>query len=235
MSVEGLYDFNRIKLLHLNEANKLVIILRNRQFDRYTRDFLKRNPAAAVVHIGCGLDTRFERVAEQNSQVEWYDLDLPEVIELRRRLFDDEGDHHHLIGCSVLEDAWLDAVNVQRQSTFLFLAEGVSMYFTEAQNKSLVNKLFNHFRGSELIFDTYSPLHNWVSNFQTTRFGFHTQWGIWSGKDIERWEEGIRLLDEWGYLDSPEPRTDKLQFLRLLESLFRTLRIYRFRLGAASG
>jgi O-methyltransferase involved in polyketide biosynthesis len=54
------------------------------EFDRRTQAFLARVPAAVVVHIGCGLDTRFERV--DNGQVEWYGLDLPEVIELRRQL-----------------------------------------------------------------------------------------------------------------------------------------------------
>jgi O-methyltransferase involved in polyketide biosynthesis len=81
------YDFGRIRLLHLSEANKLVIILRNREFDRYARDFLARCPQAVVVHIGCGLDSRFERV--DNGQVEWYDLDLPHVIELRREYLGD--------------------------------------------------------------------------------------------------------------------------------------------------
>jgi O-methyltransferase involved in polyketide biosynthesis len=37
-----------------------------------------------AVHIGCGLDTRFDRV--DNGQVVWYDLDLPLVIGLRRKL-----------------------------------------------------------------------------------------------------------------------------------------------------
>ena len=85
----GLYDFSRIKSLHLSEANKLVIILRNREFDRYAWDFLTSHPNAVVVHIGCGLDTRLERVG--NSQVEWYDLDLPDVIGLRRKLIGEVG------------------------------------------------------------------------------------------------------------------------------------------------
>src|SRR5512136_982637 len=110
ISDDGLYDFGRIKPLHLSEANKLAIILRNREFDRYARDFLGRRSEAVVVHIGCGLDARFERVAERNGQVEWYDLDLPEVIELRRKFIGDEGEHYHLIGGSALENAWLDTV-----------------------------------------------------------------------------------------------------------------------------
>jgi O-methyltransferase involved in polyketide biosynthesis len=69
ISEDGLYDFSRIKSIHLSEENKLVITLRNRQFDRYARIFLARHPDAVVVHIGCGLDTRFERV--DNGQVEW--------------------------------------------------------------------------------------------------------------------------------------------------------------------
>jgi O-methyltransferase involved in polyketide biosynthesis len=75
------YDFSRIKQIKMDEDDQVALILRNREFDRYVRDFLSRNPEGLVVHIGCGLDARFERV--DNGQVEWYDLDLPEVIELR--------------------------------------------------------------------------------------------------------------------------------------------------------
>jgi O-methyltransferase involved in polyketide biosynthesis len=73
------------------DTGRVVMILKSRDFDRFAQDFLARHPDAVVVHIGCGLDTRFERVAERNSQVEWYDLDLPEVIELRRKLIGDKG------------------------------------------------------------------------------------------------------------------------------------------------
>jgi O-methyltransferase involved in polyketide biosynthesis len=126
-------------------------VMRNlftREFDRYVRDFLSRHPEAAVVHIGCGLDTRFERVCSEqpdNGRVEWYDLDLPEVIALRRKHLGDEGGRYRLLACSVLEDAWLNAVSVHSQRPFLFLAETVFVYFTEAQVKSLVLKLRDHF------------------------------------------------------------------------------------------
>jgi hypothetical protein len=87
-----------------------------------------------------------------------------------------------------------------------------------------------------LIFDAYSPIHNMVSNLQSARFGFRTYWGIWHGQELERWGKGIRLLDEWGYFDEPEPRLAHISWLRPFESLFRTLRIYHFQLGkAASG
>ena len=83
------YDFSRIKQIKLDEDDKVALILRKLEFDRYARDFLARNPESVVVHIGCGLDARFERV--DNGTIEWYDLDLPDVIELRRKLLGDEG------------------------------------------------------------------------------------------------------------------------------------------------
>jgi methyltransferase (TIGR00027 family) len=231
------YDFDRVRQIPLSQANKLVIILRNRELDRYTQDFLRRHPDGVVVHIGCGLDSRFERVAEHYDQVEWYDLDFPDVIELRRKLMGDEGERHHLLGCSVFEDAWLDTVSAHRQRPLLFLAEGVFMYFEGAQIMRLVLRLRDHFPGSELVFDAYSPLHVWVHNLQTSTSKIHTSvhWGIWRGHEIEKWGTDIRLLDEWGYLDSPEPRTAYIRWLRPMESLFRTMRIYHFQLGMAAG
>lgn len=225
------YDFSRIKLLHLSVANKAVIIFRSREFDRHARDFLMRHPDAMVVHIGCGLDSRFERV--DNGQVEWYDLDLPDVIELRRNLLGGEKERYHLLACSVLDDVWLEAVSAHHGRPFLFLAEGVSMYLKEAQARSLVTMLLKNFPGAELVFDAYSPIHVWRSNLQTSTFGFRCHWGIWHGEELERWGEGIRLLSEWGFFDPPDSRLDYLRWMRPIEALARTLRIYHYQLGKA--
>jgi O-methyltransferase involved in polyketide biosynthesis len=144
------------KTLALTEDfGRAVVILKGREFDRFAQGFLTRHPDAVVVHIGCGLDTRFERLAERNSPVDWYDLDLPEVIDLRRKLVGGEGERHHFLACSVLESAWLDTVGTNEQGPFLFLAEGVFMYFEEAQVKSLVLTLRDHFPGAELVFDAF--------------------------------------------------------------------------------
>ncbi len=228
-----IFDFSRVRQIHLSEANKLVIILRTREFDHYAQDFLARHLDAVVVHIGCGLDTRFERV--DNGWVEWYDLDFPNVIELRRKFIGDEKERYHLLGCSVLDDAWLDMVSAHQQRSFLFLAEGVSMHLEEAQVKSLVLMLRDHFPGAELVFDAYSPIHLLVSNLQTARARFRCHWGLWHGQEIEGWGDDIRLLDEWGYFDCPEPRLDSIWWMRPFEPLLRTLRIYHFRLGKAAG
>ncbi len=229
------YDFDRVRQVKMDEDDKLTVILRNRQFDRYVRDFLTRHPDSVVVHIGCGLDARLERV--DNGIVEWYDLDLPDVIALRRELFGDEGKRHHLLGCSAFDRAWLDAVPVPRGRPMLCLAEGVLMYFNEEQVKSLVLMLRDHFPGVELVIDAFSPFLVRANNLRMslTRLGVHYGWGLRRGQELERWGEGIRLLDEWGYFDEPEPRLDHIRWMRHIPLLARVLRIYHYRLGDAPG
>ena len=191
------------KTLILTEGTgRLVLILKSREFDRFAQDFMGRHPDAVVVHIGCGLDTRFERV--DNGLVEWYDLDLPEVINLRRELIGGEEGRYHLLAGSVLEDAWLEAVEAHRQRPFLFLAEGVFMYFTDPQVKSLVLRLKEHFPAAELVFDAYSPFMRWAHNLRVIRkrVGAHLNWDLKHGQDLEGWGSasptggGIHLLDE---------------------------------------
>ena len=230
------------KTLPLTEdSTRVVMILKTREFDRFTEDFLRRHPAAVVVHIGCGLDTRFERVGCNQpdiGQVEWYDLDLPDVIELRRKLIGGEGERYHLLACSVFDSAWLREVGAHRQGPFLFLAEGVFMYFEEAQVKSLVLTLKEHFPGAELVFDAYSPFLEWSHNLRVTRkrIGAHLHWALKHPQDLEKWGAaspsgaGIRLLDERYPFQSPEPRIRNALKLRLVPFIARGIGVFRYQL-----
>jgi O-methyltransferase involved in polyketide biosynthesis len=220
------------KTLALTEdTGRLVLILKGREFDRFAQDFMKRHPDAVVVHIGCGLDTRFERL--DNGQVEWYDLDLPEVINLRRELIGGERGHYHLLAGSVLEDAWLEAVKVHRQRPFLFLAEGVFMYFTEAQVKSLVLRLKEYFPAAELVFDAYSPFMRWAHNLRVIRkrVGAHLNWDLKHSQDLEGWGAGIRLLDERFPFQFPEVVQRRTLRVRMFSSqVARGIGIFRYQI-----
>lgn len=232
---QGRLDFSRIKQIHMNELLNAMRIIFTREMDRYTRDFLSRHPDAVVVHIGCGLDSRFERV--DNGRVEWFDLDLPGVIDLRRRFIGSEHQRYHLLGCSVFDDAWLEVVKVCSQRPILFLAETVFVYFIEAQIKSLVLKMCDHFTGAELVFDGWRPFEVWLGNRYLSRSQFTGQmhWGFWHGQDLEAWGAGIHLLDDWGFFDQPEPRLNSYRWMAPIFRLFKPMRIFHFQLGAAEG
>jgi O-methyltransferase involved in polyketide biosynthesis len=228
------YDFDQFRKIRVFEANKVARIMLTREIDRYARDFLSRHPEAVVVHIGCGLDSRFERV--DNGKVEWYDLDLPDVIGLRRKFIGDEGERYHLLGCSVLDDAWLETLKVHSQRPFLFLAENVFVYFKEAQVKTLVLRLRDHFPGAELVFDGWTPFFVWLGNRQLSRSKFAglLHWGFWRSQALESWGEGIHLLGQWGFFDQPEPRMDPYRWAAPIFRLFKPIRVFHFQLGEAA-
>lgn len=238
------------KTLALTEdSGRVVMILKTRDFDRITQDFLARSsasspgssegrgltasqPDAVVLHIGCGLDTRFERVAEHNSRVEWYDLDLPDVIELRRKLIGGEGPRHHFLACSVFDSDWLSAMEAHRGRPVLFLAEGVFMYFDEAQVRSLVLTMKQHFPGAELAFDAYSVFMRWAHNLRVARkrVGSPLRWALKRPQDVERWGDGIRLLDERFPFQYPEPRLRRAAKVRLVPLVGRGIGVYHYQL-----
>ncbi len=152
-------DFSKLRM---HRHDEIAIIMRMNRFDRYVRDFLTRNLDGAVVHIGCGLDTRFDRV--DNGHVEWFDLDMPDVMDLRRRLIPMECSRYHVLATSVFDSGWFPAVERYTPGPFMFLAEGVFPYFEEQDVKALFLKLKDRFPGCEVVCDAHTPFVIWVDN-----------------------------------------------------------------------
>ena len=57
----------------------------------------------------------------------------------------------------------------------------------------------------------------------------------WHPYRTSRSAGGIRLLDEWGFFDRPEPRLESYRWLAPLFRLFKPMRIFHFQLGEAAG
>jgi O-methyltransferase involved in polyketide biosynthesis len=124
------YDFSK---LGVNAVVATSIALRARQFDRWTAAFVAMHPRAVVLHLGCGLDSRVHRI-DPPPTVSWIDVDDPEVIELRERLYP-RRDGYTMLGSSVLDPRWLDGVPEDRPT--LIVAEGLSMYLPEREGTPL--------------------------------------------------------------------------------------------------
>jgi O-methyltransferase involved in polyketide biosynthesis len=226
--------FERIKRIRMDEEDRVAIVLRNREIDNLARDFLARRTRPAVVHLGCGLDARFNRV--DDGRLDWYDLDVPQVIELRQKLLGTEGPRHHLLACSAFDHTWFSAVGSATDRALLFIAEGVFQYFRGEQVKSLVVALRKRFPGAELVLDAFSPFIVRANNLRMrlSRMGVRYHWGLRNGRDIEHWAEGIRLLDEWFPFSRPEPRLAKFQWARNIPLIAKTIGVYHYRLGEAA-
>jgi len=126
------------------------IALRARKYDSYAKEFITENPAGLVVSLGCGFDTRYWRVSDKVWN--YVEVDLPEVIEAKKNVLGDRLTYR-LIGCSVLEEGWLDEVRSLQDENILFLAEGLLMYLPPADVVGLFNKLSRTFSKSEVVFE----------------------------------------------------------------------------------
>jgi methyltransferase (TIGR00027 family) len=195
--------------------------LRARKYDRYARDFVRRQPGGCLVNLGCGLDTRFWRI--DDGRLRFYDLDLPEVIALKRSLVA-ETDRYHLIGRSVLDHRWMECLSAEQPGPCLFLAEGLIMYLPPSGVRALVLELQARFPGSELMFETVhaawlKPWLKWLVTLRRQRQlglgrGAEYQFGLRDSHELEAWSPGLRLLAEWTYLDEHEPRIGPLRLVR---------------------
>ena len=143
------YDFKRIHRSSLPVSNQYLVVLRAKQLDEWCADFLRRHPEAVVLHLGCGLDGRAFRISVPTS-VQWFDLDQPGVIELRRRLYEDTA-HYHMIGSSVTDPRWL--ADIPRGRPALIVAEGLLMYLEPTDALGLITECARRFPGGRMMFD----------------------------------------------------------------------------------
>lgn len=177
------------------------VIARTVMLDRMVKDFIAQNPKAVIVNMGAGFDNRFSRV--DNGSIFWFDLDLPDSIELRKKVFS-ERERVSMIPGSVLEDSWCAAVKAEiakTNSKILFLAEGLFMYLTLEEIAKLLSVLKRNFPNATLIAEQNNPLmvknqkyHDTVKN---TNAIFKS--GTWSGQEIADLCEGICFVEEHSF------------------------------------
>ena len=149
---------------NVDSSKRLAVYMAMRamQYDSLTEQFLKEHPDSAVVHLGCGLDSRCRRV--NTSCRAWYDLDFPEVIELRKQYYPEDA-RYHMLASSATEEGWLNSVE-DNAKPVLILAEGISMYLTEAEMHTLFARFRKRFVHTSFVFDAYSTFSAKVSRFK---------------------------------------------------------------------
>lgn len=226
------YDFSIIAQ-GISTISQLAWIARSLHMDRTIREFLKRHPGATIVNLGCGLDTTFERV--NNGRLCWYDLDLPDVIELRRR-FIPESDRRKFIASSLLDEAWLR--QLETADPIFFLAAGVFYYLQESQVKAFLIKLADAYLGSEVMFDACSPLGLKMANKRVIKAGGMDEsailkWGLPRARDLQSWDGRITVLSDYPiFQNMKQGLSIREKWGTFLSDALRIMSIIHVRLGS---
>ena len=89
-----------------------------------------------------------------NGKITWYNLDLPETIEVRDSIYQESG-RVSTIACSVLDPAWADQVKVRGK--MLFIIEGLTMYMKADEVRMMLAIIRDHFDNAYVCMETLCP------------------------------------------------------------------------------
>lgn len=181
------YDFGKFKI---GKAVAFGIASRGKVFDRVVRDFITAHGECTVVHLGAGMDGRVFRI-DPPATVRWFDVDFPEVIDLRRQVYPDRKSTT-MLGASVTDPDWLAKVPTDRPT--LVVAEGLTVYLVPEDGFALFRRIVAHFPTGEVFFDAYSKLgiKTQKVNSVVRRAKATLRWGIDDPHELE--ETGLTLV-----------------------------------------
>lgn len=187
------YDFSKFVKA---KASQVGCCGRAKLLDDMTRRFIAEHPDAVVVHIGAGLDARYERLGRPDIAA-WYDLDLPEVIEVRRMLLPESGNHY--LGVSLFDEAWMETVAAHGKPVLLVI-EGVLMYFEEEQVQDFFRKAARRLPNAQIVLDTIpkafigqTKRHDALGRMEKPP---EFRWAIGSTDDIRRLVPNAEVVEE---------------------------------------
>jgi O-methyltransferase involved in polyketide biosynthesis len=232
------YNFSKFLKSRNFKYNALLMSLRMRRFDLYVQQFVKQNPDGIVVNLGCGMDTRYDRL--DNGHMEWYDLDLPEVIKIRNNFFK-ETDRYHMISTSVLDYNWTSIIMCKNKPVII-IAEGLLEYLHENEVKQLILKLQDTFPGCELVCEVIN--NKWAKLMQKGGLyarsfrrknhlekGVIFNWGIQKSEELEHWNSGIQFIDDWTFFDDHEKKMGWIRIFGKIKLFRKSQWVVHYKLG----
>ena len=174
------------------------VVARTILFDETLKELLKKYPDVNIVNIGCGFDDRFSRT--DNGTAKWYHVDLPDSIEVRKRVFEPH-ERQFLIAGDLTSDEWTGSIPNDKLT--IIIAEGLLMYFTEDTVKKLMQNIRSHFHKGYMraelmpnVAVNNGRMHDTVKN-TNAEFTFGTD----DGRQLESFCEGWRFIRETSFFE----------------------------------
>lgn len=138
------------------------VIIRTKYFDKCLKNFIKEHTNPIVILLGCGLDTRYQRMdIKTQEKAIFYQLDIPEVIKIREKLIPPTKNERY-ISSSMFENKWMDKIISENPNgQFIIIIEGVIMYFTEQDLKPFFQQIAQKFPSNTYIY--FDTINKWMS------------------------------------------------------------------------
>ena len=214
------YDFSEVEKNSrslMQRFGSLEVAMRQNDLAFEVRDYLRNHPKAAVVNLGCGLDSTGKSC--DNGSCKIYNLDFPDVIAVRNELLP-AGEREKNIPCDLNNTEWFAKIDASGGA--VFFASGVFYYFLTEQVKTLVQKMADVFPGSVLVFDAANRTavkmiaKTWLKSAKIKDVGAYFAVSD-APKEINAWSSHLQVTSRGymlGYNDLRDPSVSG--FFRLL-------------------
>ena len=210
------YDFEKFSKSRMSQIG---VCVRTQILDNAVSAFLAKHPDAVVVNLGAGLDTRFERLGPDKAA--WYEVDVPEGIELRKKFFK-ETEQYRFIAASIFDQGWMNDIAVDDRPVLL-IAEGLLMYFEEAQIRALFASLAEQFSGAEMLLEMLAPFllgkARQHDSLKTLEKAPEFKWSLMHARELETFHPNIAFVEQWNLFDYHKDRSRLFAFIACLPFL----------------
>ncbi|WP_299464260.1 class I SAM-dependent methyltransferase [uncultured Microscilla sp.] len=170
-------------------AAQLGVTLNPDTIDQAVKTFIQAHPQGTIINLGAGLDNRFFRL--DNGLITWYDIDVPDTIELRQTFFG-TNERYKLISGNIFSKSLFR--HLPPQASTLLIIEGLAMYYPEHKIKALLQHICRHFSSCEILLEVIHPeVMNKVA-YNTPNLPL--KWAIDDLKKIEQWHPKVFLANE---------------------------------------
>ena len=172
------------------------VVARTIMYRDELKELIRQYPDAVCINLGCGFDDKFSQV--DNGRILWYDVDLPDQIAVRRKVYEDRARCTMLDG-DALDGSWTK--NIPKSDMNIIVMEGVLEYFSKEQVNTCLHMLCDCFPHGYLLAELHTPLmeknskHHDAVKYTRAKFG----WGTKSGKEYLELEPRMELLSERSY------------------------------------
>lgn len=182
------YDFSEADE---DRTMSLGVIARTIVLDKMVEEYLNTHKDTIVINIACGLDTRCYRM--KGKYVRWYNLDLPETINIRKQFLKETGPIYQ-IAKSAMDESYRDDIQYHGEN-ILVIIEGLTMYLSENDIKKMFSII--DFKNSTVMVEVMLPFV--VKHIKEKSIeGSHAKftWGIKNGKELEKLTPSFSFLKE---------------------------------------
>ena len=232
------YDFSEAEKNSrslMQRFGSLEVAMRQNDLAWEVRDYLKSHPTAAVVNLGCGLDSTGRACDNGNCKI--YNLDFPDVIDVRNELLP-AGEREKNIPCNLNDTAWFSQIDASDGA--VFFASGVFYYFLTEQVKALVQSMAGAFPGGVLVFDAANRTavkmiaKTWLKSAKIQDVGAYFAVSN-APKEIGTWDSRLQVTSRGymlGYNDLRDPSVSGLfRFLARVGDHGMKMQIVKIRFG----